>query len=100
MMQLSLKVNINLPVHQQATELYKQALQQLETPTKLPHPQFLSLTLQKLKSQIAEFGEVVKWEVPYYPMKKKPVLKSGSGANMLIATGLDRQSAYFHGRFW
>ena len=38
MIEMNLKVNINLPIHQQATALYKQGLKQLETPTKLPYP--------------------------------------------------------------
>ena len=41
MMEMSLKVNINLPIHQQATALYKQGLKQLETPIKLPYPIFI-----------------------------------------------------------
>ena len=58
MMEMSLKVNINLPIHQQATALYKQGLKQLETPTKLPYPIFMCPKLQELQSIITEFGEV------------------------------------------
>ena len=61
MMEMSLKVNINLPIHQQATALYKQGLKQLETPTKLPYPIFMFPKLQELQSIIIEFGEVREW---------------------------------------
>ena len=91
MQMLSLKVNINIPVHQQAADAYKQGLQQLETPTKLPCPHFIYPTLHKLESQIAEFGEVIDWEVPDYSLKREPVLtagKFGTGGNELRATGL------------
>ena len=88
---LSLKVNINIPVHQQAADAYNQGLQQLETPTKLPCPHFTCPTLHKLESLIAEFGEVVDWEVPDYSLKREPVLtagKFGTGVNELRAMGL------------
>ena len=88
---LSLKVNINIPVHQQAADAYMQGLQQLETPTKLPCPHFTCPTLHKLKSQIAEFGEVVEWDVPDYSLKREPVLtagKRGTAVNELKACGL------------
>ena len=91
MQMLSLKVNINIPVHQQAADAYKQGLQQLETPTKLPCPQFTCPTLHKLGSLIAEFGEVIDWEAPDYSLKREPVLtagKWGTGVNELKATGL------------
>ena len=91
MMQLSLKVNINLPVNQQATELYKEGLKQLATPTKLPYPIFLCPKLKKLKSIIEEFGEVIEWEVPDYSIKKEPVItagKLGNNDNELKATGI------------
>ena len=39
--ELCLKVNENKEYHQQATDIYKERIQQLETPTKLPLP-FLS----------------------------------------------------------
>ena len=91
MMEMSLKVNINLPIHQQATALYKQGLKQLETPTKLPYPIFICPKLQELQSIITEFGEVREWEVPDYSLKKEPVLiagKWGSGENELNAAGI------------
>ena len=89
MQTLSLKVNINTPVHQQAADVYKQGLQQLETPTKLPCPHFTCSTL--LESLIAEFGEVIEWEVPDYSLKREPVLtagKLGTGSKELYARGL------------
>ena len=91
MQMLSLKVNIGIPVHQQAADAYKQGLQQLETPTKLPCPHFTCPTLHKLESLIAEFGEVIDWEVPDYSLKRKPVLtagKWGTGSKELKARGL------------
>ena len=91
MMEMSLKVNINLPIHQQATALYKQGLKQLETPTKPPYPIIICPQLQELQSIISEFGEVREWEVPDYSLKKEPVLiagKWGSGENELNAAGI------------
>ena len=88
---LSLKVNINIPVHQQAADAYQQGLQELETPTKLPCPHFTCPTLHKLESQIAKFGEVIEWEVPDYSLRREPVLtagKWGTGVNELRAMGL------------
>ena len=91
MMEMCLKVNINLPIHQQATALYKQGLKQLETPTKLPYPIFICPKLQELQSIITEFGEVREWEVPDYSLKKEPVVtagKVGNGDNELNAAGM------------
>ena len=91
MMELSLKVNINLQIHQQATALYKQGLKQLETATKLPYPIFICPKLQELQSIITEFGEVREWEVPDYSLKKVPVVtagKRGIGDNELNAAGI------------
>ena len=90
-MEMSLKVNINLPIHQKATALYKQGLKQLETPTKLPYPTFICSALQELQSIITEFGEVREWEVLDYSLKKKPVVtagKRGIGDNELRARGI------------
>ena len=91
MQMLSLKVNINIPVHQQAADAYKKGLQQLETPTQLPCPHFRCPTLHKLESLITKFGKVVDWEVPDYSLKREPVLtagKFGTGVNELSATCL------------
>ena len=91
MMEMSLKVNINLPIHQQATALYKQGLKQLETPTKLPYPIFLCPQLQELQYIITEFGKVREWEVPDYSLKKEPVVtagKYGIGDKKLRAAGI------------
>ena len=91
MMEMSLKININLPIHQQATALYKQGLKQHETPTKLPYPIFICPKLQELQSIITEFEKVRECEVPDYSLKKEPVLtagKKGKGDNELRATGI------------
>ena len=91
MMEMSLKVNINLPIHQQATAQYKQGLKQLETPTKLPYPIFKCPKLQELQSIMTEFGEVREWEVPDYSLKKEPIVtagKLGNDDNELNAAGI------------
>ena len=89
MLMLSLKVNINTPVHQQAADAFERGLQQLETPTRLPCSHFTCPTFYKLESLIAEFGEVL--EVPDYSLKREPVLtagKWGTGSKELNARGL------------
>ena len=74
--ELSLKVNENKEYHQQATDIYKERIQQLETPTQLPLP-FLSFpTLNELRTAIAEFGEVKECKLDY-SLKKQPVLAVG-----------------------
>ena len=89
--ELSLKVNENREYHQQATDIYKERIQQLETPTKLPLPSLSCPTLNKLRTAIAEFGEVKECKLDY-SLKKQPVLavgKEGSNDNELDhATGL------------
>ena len=105
MLMLSLKVNINIPVHQQAADAYKQGLQQLETPTQLPCPHFTCPTLHKLESLIAEFGEVIEWEVPDYSLKREPVLtagKFGTDVNELQAIGLaiDESNEFIYVADW
>ena len=91
MQQLNLKVNINIPVHQEANQTYKQALERLETPIRLPCPHFQCQTLPQLESLIAELGGIVTGEVPDYSLKREPVLtagKFGSGSKELKAAGL------------
>ena len=89
--ELSLKVNENKEYHRQATDIYKDRIQQLETPTKLPLPFLSCPTLNKLRTAIAEFGEVKECKLDY-SLKKQPVLavgKYGSNDNELNhATGL------------
>ena len=89
--ELSLKVNENKEYHQQATDIYKERIQQLETPTKLPLPFLSCPTLNKLRTAIAEFGEVKECKLDY-SLKKQPVLavgKEGSNDNELYyAAGL------------
>ena len=89
--ELSLKVNENKEYHQQATDIYKERIQQLETPTKLPLPFLSCPTLNELRTAIAEFGEVKECKLDY-SLKKQPVLtvgKYGSNHNELNrATGL------------
>ena len=85
------KVNENKEYHQQATDIYKERIQQLETPTKLPLPFLSCPTLNELRTAIAEFGEVKECKLDY-SLKKQPVLavgKMGSNDNELIhAAGL------------
>ena len=82
---MSLKVNENKQYHQQATDIYKERIQQLETPTKLPLPFLSCPTLNELRTAISEFGEVKEWKLDY-SLKKQPVLavgKKGSANNEL-----------------
>ena len=74
---LSLKVNIMIPIHEQARETYKQGLIQLNKSVKTPSLYFQCPTLHKLRSLIADFGEMVEWEVPDYTLKIEPVLLAG-----------------------
>ena len=98
---MSLKVNKNTPIHQQATQLYQEGLDSLQTPTKLPYPLFQCETLTTLQSAVSEFGDVLEWEVPNYSLKKEPILtagKKGKGKKELDAAGLfldeDTQQIY------
>ena len=74
--ELSLKVNENKQYHQQATDIYKERIQQLETPTKLPLPFLSCPTLNELRTAISEFGEVKERKLDY-SLKKQPVLAVG-----------------------
>ena len=89
--ELSLKVNENKEYHQQATDIYKERIQQLEIPTKLPLLSLSCPTLNKLRTAIAEFGEVKECKLDY-SLKKQPILavgKPGSNDNELnLAAGL------------
>ena len=83
--ELSLKVNENKQYHQQATDIYKERIQQLETPTKLLLPFLSCPTLNELRTAISEFGEVKERKLDY-SLKKQPVLavgKRGSADNAL-----------------
>ena len=72
----SLKVNENRDLQQQTTDLFRQRIKHLETPTQLPLPFFSSPTLSHLQTQIAEFGEMKEWKLDY-SLKKRPVLAVG-----------------------
>ena len=89
--EMSLKVNKNIPIHQQATRVYQEGLDNLQTPTKLPYPLFQCQTLTSLQSAVSGFGDVLEWEVPNYSLKKEPILtagKKGKGNNEIDAMGL------------
>ena len=73
---LSLKVNENRDLQQLTTDLYKQRMEHLQTPTQLPLPFFSTPTLSHLETQIAEFGEIKEWNQDY-SLKKRPVLAVG-----------------------
>ena len=91
MQQMSLKSNINLPVHKQAGLLYQEAKQKLCVPTPLPNLSFSCPTLSLLQSQIDQFGEVVQLKAPKYSEKKQPILtagKKGEGKKELNGCGL------------
>ena len=77
---------MNLPLHQQAGQLYQQGQKELEITTKLSPIAFQCPSLATLQSQISEFGDVVTWKCPDYTAKKKPVVsavKLGKGNNEL-----------------
>ena len=74
--ELSLKVNENKEYHQQATDIYRERIQQLETPNKLPLPFLSCPTLNELRTAISEFGEVKECKLDY-SLKKQPVLAVG-----------------------
>ena len=74
--ELSLKVNENKEYHQQAADIYKERIEQLETPTKLPLPFLSCSTLNELRNAISEFGEVKECKLDY-SLKKQPVLTVG-----------------------
>ena len=77
----SLKVNENKEYHKQATDIYEERIQQLETSTKLPLPFLSCPTLNELITAIAEFGEVKERKLDY-SLKKLPVLAVGKrGSN-------------------
>ena len=89
--EMSLKVNKNIPIHQQATRVYQEGLDNLQTPTNLPYPLFQCPTLTSLQSAVSGFGDVLEWEVPDYSLKKEPILtagKKGKGNNELDVMGL------------
>ena len=77
MQQMSLKSNINLPVHKQAGLMYQEAKQKLCVRTPLPNLSFSCPTLSLLQSQIEQFGEVVQLKAPKYSEKKQPILTAG-----------------------
>ena len=65
------KNNTNRPL-----TIYKERIQQLETPTKLPLLFLSCPTLNELRTAISEFGEVKEWKLDY-SLKKQPVLAVG-----------------------
>ena len=86
---LSLKVNENRDLQQLTTDLYKQRMEHLQTPTQLPLPFFSTPTLSHLETQIAEFGEIKEWNQDY-SLKKRPVLavgKTGKAKDELYLPG-------------
>ena len=75
--ELSLKVNINKTLHQQASQLYQQGLENLVIPTKVPSPIFQFNAMETLQMAITEFGEIVEWETPDYSLKIQPTVTAG-----------------------
>ena len=89
MQELSVKVNTNLEIHQEAIEGYRRKIEERQTPTKHPCPLFSCPTLAQLETQIAEFGDLK--EVVDYSLKKEPVIavgKRGKANNELNAASL------------
>ena len=72
----SIKVNVNLKVQEKAIQLYRDQMEQHQTPTKLPQPFFSCPILYHLQAQTAEFGEVTEWELDY-SLKKQHILAVG-----------------------
>ena len=56
--ELNLKVNENKEYHQQATDIYKERIQQLDTPIKFPLPFLSCPILNEPTTAISEFGQV------------------------------------------
>ena len=85
MQEESMKINTNLKVQEKAIQVYREEMEQHQTPTKLPQPFFSCLTLHYLQTQIAEFGEVREWELDYSLMKQSvlAVGKKGKANNEL-----------------
>ena len=73
---LSFKVNENQDLQQQTTNIYKQRINDLETPTTLPQPFFSCSQLSQLQTQIVEFGELKELKLDY-SLKKRSVLAVG-----------------------
>ena len=73
--ELSVKVNTNLKVHEDAIDLYRRNIKDHETPTKHPFPSFSCPTLSLLETQIAEFAYLK--EGVDYSQKKEPVIAVG-----------------------
>ena len=73
--QLSLKANLNIPIHQQASQAYEKGMEQLATPTKLPPLFFSCPTRDRLVESIETFGELS--EGIDYLDKKHPILTAG-----------------------
>ena len=75
--ELGLKVNFNKSLHLQASQLYQQGLENLNTPTKVSSPIFKCNTLENLQMAITEFGEIAEWEEPDYSLKIQPIITTG-----------------------
>ena len=89
--ELSMKVNLNLPVHEQARIVYQQAKQQLSVPTPFPNLSFSCPNLSFVLSQISTFGEVEQLQAPDYLEKREPVIvmgKNGKGEKEIDGCGL------------
>ena len=89
--QMSLKININLSVQEQAVSMYQEVKRKQSFPIPLPNLSFSCPTLSLLQSQIEQFGEVVQLKAPKYSEKKQPILtawKKGKGEKKLDGMGL------------
>ena len=71
----SFQSNLNIPIHQQASQVYEQGMQGLATPTKPLNLSFHCPTHDRLVSMIKEFGEVS--EGVNYFVRKEPILTTG-----------------------
>ena len=79
--------NINLPVHEQAGVLYKEAEQQQSVPYQTPYLSFSCPSFSLLQSQIEQLGEVVQLKAPEYS-QKQPILTPVVGRENCGLNGL------------
>ena len=78
MQEEGIKVTSNFKVQENAIRMYREEMEQHQTPTKLPQPFFSFPTLYHLQTQIVEFGVVGELD---YSLKKRPVLAVGKKGN-------------------
>ena len=72
---MSLKVNKNIPIHEQATRVNQEGLGNLQTPMKLTYPHFQCQTLITLQISCLRIQRChTNDDIPNYSLKKEPIL--------------------------